>query len=415
MERKSISSSSTALSPYVQDFLGAGDGSRISSNTAYKLWSISDSVGNAVDMIAQEFAQLPPSLKEKKTGQYLNYESDHPVLAFLSKTRSGQSVYQFKYELMTSLCVAGVCYPVLMGNTKREPVGMYSIRGNQMSVVEGGDGWIGSLDSSADFDTSVYKRDIMQKGRPWTYVRNDGMAETIPIMKTAGRNGIYPESPLNRIYQQAMAKYDGHVSNRSLLKNGSRPNGTWSPEKGNMSQEGYEAFKNEVRSLQGPMNSGRDIVAPTAINYQSHTINNKDMDFVNLIDSCRIDIYQVFNIPLPLILSKTMTLGNYETAIGAFYDLAVLPRTNFIYDVFGEWLLSRYPDGDQYELTVNPDKISALKGRLIDRQARMAKIGAYSDNEVRAEGGDEGYGPEGNKIYKNATQVPIGEDEDLRL
>lgn len=404
------------ISPYVSYQLSGylGFGSFLSPSMAKWLWEKSDSIGDACDRISWAFAQMRPALRKKSTGEWITHEEEHPLLKLLENPGSGQSALEFRFELMTSYCATGSCYPVALGNVRFEPAGLYSVGAEYAQLQEGGDGWLGDIYMSASYDHSRYQRQIIPK-RPWVYQRETGLAETIQIQNSTRRWGIYPQSVIDRVYYQAVSKYYGNQHNAAILKNGSRPGGTWSPKEGSLSQDNYEAFRNEVAKMTGPQAAGANIVAPVPVEYNNLMITPRDMDFLKLIENSRVEIYSQYQIPLPLVVTKTMTMANFENAVIAFYDMAVLPRAKFVLHTMGQWLLSRYKDGDQYELTINEKELDALKGRMIERQKSMTETGVYSDNEIRAESGYESIGDEGDTIYKPATLIPIGEDDDTRL
>jgi HK97 family phage portal protein len=357
---------------------------------------------------------MRPALRDKASGEWISGENEHPLLKLLENPGSGQSALEFRFELMTSYCATGACYPVALGNVRFEPVGLYSVGAEYAQLQEGGDGWLGDIYMSASYDQSRYERQIIPK-RPWVYQRESGLAETIQIRNSIRRHSIYPQSVLDRVYYQAVSKYYGNQHNAAILKNGSRPGGIWSPKEGSLTQDNYEAFRGEVEKMTGPQAAGANIVAPVPIDYENLMVTSRDMDFIKLIENSRVEIYSQYQIPLPLVVTRTMTMANFENAVIAFYDMAVLPRAKFVLKTMGNWLLSRYKDGDKYELTINEKELDALKGRMIERQKNMVETRVYSRNETRAEAGYESIGPEGDIIYGLATEIPIGEDDDTRL
>lgn len=403
---------SAGVSPFIasQLFGSNGFGGHVTASSAYVLWEKSNTLGNAVDLISWPFSQMSPALKDKKTGEYLTRDDEHPALALLANPRRGQSAQQFLYQMMTSFCIAGASYPVLTGNVRFDPAGMYHVGGNHANLMEGSDGWLGAINYSANYDQNRYYRQELPN-RPWVYQTDTRLAETIQIMAHERRWGIYPQSPVDRIVYQVLSKYWGLVHNSSMLQKGTRPGGLWSPGDGPLSQDQYEAFKNEVASFTGPGNSGKSVVAPRPVKFEDLSINTKDMDFLQLIESNSKEIYSMYQIPLPLVETKTMTLNNYQNATTALYTGSVLPRSKFILKEFGQFLLSRYKDGDRFELCINEKEIPALKDALIDRQKKMKEAGSYSINEIRAEAGYESAGKEADTIYQPATMVPIADDD----
>jgi HK97 family phage portal protein len=409
METKSVS-------PYVFSQIGGQlfgyGGNYLSPPQAYWLWQVSDTIGNACDLISWAFEQLDPILLDKKTDEYVK---DHPLIELINNPGFKMSSDQFQFQFMTSYLVSGETYPVLEGNVNYEPFGLYLIPSNYTSLIEGRDGWLGSIVVNADYDQDEYTREEIPKRKIWVYQNQTKLKETIQILNQTRRHDIRGQSVLERVYYQALQKYYGNIHNTSILKNGDRPGGLWSPAE-ELSQDNYEAFKNEVSTkFSGPGNAGRNVVAPAPVKYENFLLNPRDMDFINIIENSRIEIYSQYQIPLPLVTTKTMTMNNYENAINAFYDMSVLPRSKFLYKQFGKFALPRYKDGERFELVINEKEIPALKDRLYERVKKMRDTYAFKENEMRNEAGYESLDDEGEQIWKPSSLLPSGElgDNDL--
>lgn len=413
MEIKNVSViEKKSISPYVFSQLGGSlyGGNYLSPNQAYWLWTMSDAVGNACDLIAWAFEQLDPVLKDKKTGEYI---VEHPLIELINNPGFKMSSDQFQFQFMTSYLVTGETYPVLEGNVNYEPFGMYTVSANYTSLVQAGDGWLGEIQTTADFDHDEYFRTENRKRKIWTYQNRTKLKETIQILNQTKRTGIRAQSVLERIYYQTLMKYYGNMHNTSMLKNASRPGGLWMPA-APMSQANYEAFKNEVdEKFNGPINAGKNIVAPTPVKYEDFLLNPRDMDFIKLIENSRKEIYSQYQIPLPLVSTETMTMNNYENAINALYHMAVMPKSKFLYKQLGKFILPRYKDGDRFELVINEKEIPALKDKLFARVKEMRETYAFNENELRTEAGYEGIGDEGEQIWKPSSLIPSGESDDL--
>lgn len=416
MEIKSASMMETkSISPYVfsqiSSQLAGYGGNYLSPGQAYWLWQTSDTVGSAVDLISWAFEQLNPILKDTKTGEYV---SDHPFIELINNPGFKMGSDQFQYELMSSFLIAGETYPILEGNVNFEPTGMYSIKANDTSLEEGRDGWLFQITTSTNNVEEVYTREEIPKRRTWVYQKRDKLKETKQILNQSRRNDIRGQSVLERVYYQALSKYYGNIHNTGMLKNGSRPSGMFSPKQG-LSQENYEAFRTEGRAtLEGPGNTGRTIFSPGPVEYTNFILNPRDMDFIKLIENNRTEIYAQYGIPLPLVSSDTMTMNNYENAVYAFYDMALMPKALFLYKQLGKFALPRYKDGERFELSVNEKEIPALKERLFKKVKLMRETYAFMENEMRTEAGYEGF--EGGDInYKPSNLIQSGEEDDYTL
>jgi HK97 family phage portal protein len=380
----------------------------LSPQTAFWLWAKSDTIGDAVDRIAESISQIRPVLKDKKTNEYIK---EHPALDLLDNPGMTTSSGRLKRELATSLLLTSECYPVLTGNINYEPSGMYQVYANNVSDIEGDNGYINHLLFSAKYDMNSYYRQDDYKRELFVYRRRDDLAETQMIKSVSQSYGNRGQSVLERIYYQAMTKYYGNIHNTGLLKNASRPSGAISPKNERLTKEQHENFKEEVNEkLIGAVNAGQMIIAPTPISYENFIMNPRDMDFINLIENSRVEIYGQYKIPLPLVVTKTMTMNNYENSVYSFYDFAVIPKANYLFNEIGRFILPRYKDGDRFRMTIDEKDLSALKGRMIERGKAMAGTYVYSDNEIRSETGyEEREG--GDDIMKPATLIPSGIDQ----
>jgi len=375
---------------------------------AFWMYRISDTIADACDRISWAFEQLTPVLKDKKTNDYIK---EHPLLELLNSPGDNITGDQLQFEIMTNYLVTGEFYPVLEGNVDYEPFGIYVVPTDNTNIMRGQDGWLGTIFTSAEYDTNEYNKVISKRNIALFQIRSK-LKETTQILNKTRSNDIRAQSLIERIYFQAITKYYGAIHNSSILKNGSRPSGIWSPANDGISQNEYDAFKKSIKSsFEGPENAGRNIITSQPIKYQNLVLNPKDMDFVNLIETSKNEIYNQYHIPLPLVTTSTMTMNNYENAIVAFYDLAVLPRAKFVYKQLGNFMLGRYKDGERFELVINEKELPALKERLFNRAKKMREVYAFSEDEIRTETGYETIGDEGRQIYKPATLVPAGDDD----
>jgi len=384
----------------------------LSAWEAYLLYTISDAVGDAVDRIAWAFEAIDPVLVNKNTGKVLVKDTDHPALELLADPGIKTKKEQLFFELMVSFLLTGEFYPLLVGNVKFDPVEIDFITPDNVTPVQGGDGRISSILTSAVDNHNQYNKELDLKRRVVTYQTPDKLQELHQGLIKKGRITTRGQSPLTRLTTQVYMKYYGNVHNSSVLKNASRPGGMFMPGGDSMSPDQYKAFKKEVDNhFTGPSVAGRNIVSPVPVKYENFLLNTRDMDFLKLIESSTTTIYNMYQIPLPLIMSETMTMNNFQNSILALFDLAVLPRGKFLFKNFGDFLLSRYKDGKDYKLTIDESQIPALKQRLYERAKTMREIFVHSDNEIRTSTGDESIGDEGHLIYKPSMWGVSGDDD----
>lgn len=391
----------------------SGLGFYLSSNVAYFLFGISDAIGDSVDRIADAFTQIKPQLQEISTGEYI---LDHPVLELLKNPDERFYGKQLLREICVSYCLTNEFFPALNGNVKYEPVSLFHYPANNVSITQATDGYISTILASYQNVNKIYNRDVNPKYRHYIFNTEDKLSQVAHILSMRKRNYLRAQSPLERVYFQAVTKYYGHVHNSGLLKNASRPSGLWKPKDGVLSQVQFDAFKKEVRdNFSDAINAGKNIIAPQAIEYQNLLLNPRDMDFLNLIESASIDVYNQYKIPLPLVTQKTMTMNNFTKAVEAFFDFAVLPTATFIWGELGSFLLSRYKDGDKFQFVIDERQLWSLKERMFNRAKDMRAVGSYSEDEIRSETGYESIGVGGNAIWKQANLTITSDTDDWTM
>jgi hypothetical protein len=143
------------------------------------------------------------------------------------------------------------------------------------------------------------------------------------------------------------------------------------------------------------------------------TQSNKDMDYLSLLKVSQISIYNLYSIPLPMVLSETMTLDNYTTANRTYYTKAVFPQFRFLADGIMNALAPRYKL-EGMELSFKESNIEDLRPVMIENMKAMKDTEVMSVNDIRAAGGYEDVdGGEqilisGNKIPLTTAAEPIG-------
>ena len=383
----------------------------LAPSIAYRLYAISDVILAACNKICWAYAQIDPVLKHKKTGEII---LDHPALELEKNSDMRLRKIQLRFEKMLSLLLTGECFPVLVGNVKYEPVGMFHYPACDVNVVQNPDGYINNIICTYVSVTKSFQRSISKNYNNYVFNTEDGLNQVVHILYNRKRGMTRAQSPLESVYNQVLSKIFGHSHNKNMLQNASRPGGLWSPEQIGMTQQQYEAFKQEVRGFTGYLNSGREVVANHPIKYQNFLLNTREMDFKELLDRCKEDIYDAFDIPLPLANTQTMTMDNYKSAIGAFFDFAVLPKAKFLIGEDFAYALHRFKDGNQFEACVDERQIPAIKDRLFARGKDMTAMESYTEDEKRAATGYEALADgTGNVIYRSAGKVPYSGEDDF--
>jgi HK97 family phage portal protein len=402
------------FSNYVLSQLSGGlNGNYFTNQEAYWMFEKTAVVKDAIERIALPFSDIMPALQDVETGEYLTKPSDHPLLELLNNPSFNFDSTKLKYSLMVSYLIAGAGYPVANGNVNFEPTQLESIMANKVTLQPGRIDELERIQFTST-NQNIYNRQEIPKRKTVVFQTQSQLSETIQICLIHKSSGIQPLSPLESVYYQALMKYYGDKHNFGLVKNAARPGGLWSSiEKEGMSQEQHEALKLEVQKF--VQNPGKDVVSPAPVKYENFLLKPTDMDFVNLINSSKPDIYNLYDIPLALTNVDAMTQSNYENSMISLYDNGVCPRASYVFNRLGEFLLPRYKDGDKYILTYDKKSIDALKVRMFKQAEALRKIGSFTEDEIRTTAGYEVLEDKekGETIYRPANLVSGEEPDDM--
>ena len=287
-----------------------------------------------------------------------------PALAGLVKaTSAGQSLLE---TIASQLLLHGNAYVQILKDADGQPVELFALRPERVSLVLGHDGWPKSL----------------------TYQVGEQML-TIPLLDgDASPNVIHIKGfhPCDDHYgagclaaaDQAVASHNAAAQwNRMLLENAARPSGAmvYDPGVGGaLSSDQFDRLREELaRAFSGAANAGRPMLLEGGIKWQSLSMSPADMDFANLKAAAARDIALAFGVPPMLLgLPGDSTHANYREANRALWRLTLLPLAAKLFAALGEGLETWFPGAT---LAIDLDRVPALAE---DRQALWAQVSAAS-------------------------------------
>lgn len=297
---------------------------------------------------------------------------DARLLALLGATSAGQALLE---TLAAQLLLHGNGFVQVMKDAAGQPVELYALRPERVSVVPDASGW------------------------PVAYQYKAGdQSLTIPVEDEAGwPNIIHLKSfhPADDHYgagclaaaDQAVAIHNAAAAwNRALLENAARPSGALVYEGGDatpLTPEQFERLKGELASaFSGEGNAGRPMLLEGGLKWQSLALSPADMDFAELKAAAARDIALAFGVPPMLLgLPGDNTYANYREANRALWRLTLLPLAGKILAGLVEGLEAWFPEAS---LSVDLDRVPALAE---DRERLWAQVSAatfLSDEEKRS-------------------------------
>ena len=371
---------------------------RVFPLNAYRLFSEVSVIFDAVDKIAKKGSSIIPVLKDTDD----KIEKSNPLLDVIKNAEAS-----FMSELLISQEITAESWIVARGNIKSVPLELVAVRSYEITQ-----GYttrlIGGMPEMLYTDSKQDKRPYTRKlyGTQYRYVSADGLNELIPIIGNRYINDWRGLSKLSPLVQETFHITSGNKHNSSVLNNGMTSSIILGPKAEEIEEEdGAELRKVLRENYQGSMNAGKPLILPMPMDLVSQSSSNKDMDYINLIDVDETRIYRVFNIPLALVKSKTMTQSNYTASMPYLYSDAVIPAYTFIMDALTKAMKDRSKLGD-FRLTYDKFSIPALQIAQTEQMKALKEVGVLKVDEVRSIGGYEAVSG-GDVVLVNGGLIPL--------
>jgi HK97 family phage portal protein len=376
----------------------------LSPEKAYLLFEKVAVIFDAVDKNASRVASLTLILKDSK----LNVIREGAILELLASPDKLKAKSAFWKDMAISDLLTNELWLVARGNVNRPPLALdfippYEVFEQAKSSQEA---MPSIIRTQSPKDQRMYYKEVIDGID--RYFSKDGMNELIPIIGMTYKGSWRGLSRLSPLIEEISHIKSGNAHNRGLLENGMTSSSVFSPDGGDIDvTEGEELSDMLKRHHQGAGNAGKPLILPQSFKLIDKSTTNKDMDYMMLIDVDESRVYRLFNIPLPLVKSSTMTQSNYETAIPFLYSDAVLPCFNGIAEEITMKLLGRFKSKD--ELSFDEFDIPALNAFQVSLMNNLSKTNAVTTNEIRRRGGYESK-PNADDIMISAGLVKLNDN-----
>jgi len=224
------------------------------------------------------------------------------------------------------------------------------------------------------------------------------------------RDGLVGLSPIQiarGAMALAMAQSD---SARSLVTNGLRTSGLFSPEAGKTLQKyQIDRLVEQIReTYQGPGNAGKPIVSSGAMKYQPFSWSPEDSEFLESRKLSAEDTARIFDVPPTAVgINDRATYSNVEFEQIALVRNCLAPLAARFESAFARCLLT---DAGRRQYFLRHDFGELLRGDAKTRfeSYRIAReTGVYSANDVRRLE-NEAPIPGGDSYHMPANWVPLG-------
>jgi len=369
-------------------------------------------LADAIQRISEGFAELPIVVRKISTGELI---TKHEFLKLLQYPNDSMSQEDFLCQLASMYLITGNPFLQSLGPVTRPPASLDVLNPQYSRIEPNRLGDMSLIYMQSEFMNAVYKGDNVD-GRLRFRASDDN--EIWPVFSFNPRRGSrhfygtpIPKPLYNDIEQYI---YSGR-HNKSLLKRGARPGGTFSTNDNQypLTDAQFKRMQDQIDLyFVGAENAGRPMLFEN-VKYQENIVTNRDMDYKTLSLNTRTAIYRQYKIPLPSIEQGAQTYSNYETSTVAEYDKAILPVARFILGQLTSALMYRFEsDWKDYELWYDETQIPELAPRRIDNIKTQKEIGVSTVNELRVGLGLKPVAG-GDVILRPANEIPALVDDEV--
>lgn len=382
-------------------------GGSVTPQKAASFYRNSSAVATAIDIIAKEVEQIAPVVLLRDG----TLDDKHEVIDLLKNPNEFEDYREIMGQLIRNYLLNHDAFIYAEGSVNRPPANLFAVNNQTVTITE----------------------DAMDK-YPRTYITTQGFANGHYTRETKKRDARFYDGALREIYQvhgysskvsnahadspleaaalEARQQIQGKNHNLKIIENGGRLSmavilkGEHRPD-----PEEFAEFEEKViGKMAGSQNAGKiAVLSGSDMELKEMGINNKDMDFAGLDTVSRNSIFMRYGIPLPIISTDGQTYNNFDRAIEDLYDRAVLPYAEIIFSGLTKMLRHRYNDSFE-KITYNPEKITALKGRLLEELKIRRDVNIETVNELREALPNREPLTGGDIFYQAATLIPAGED-----
>ena len=298
--------------------------------------------------------------------------TDERLASLLDACSAGQSLIE---TLAAHLLLHGNAYVQIMKDGAGQPVELFALRPERISIVAGEDGW-----------PAAYAYRLANQTLTIPLEDDSGWPNIIHLKAFHPGDDHYGAGCLAAAEQAVAIHNAASQWNRALLENAARPSGALvydAGDAGGLTSDQFDRLKAELTSAySGQINAGRPMLLEGGLTWQSLSMSPADMDFANLKAAAARDIALAFGVPPMLLgLPGDNTYANYREANRALWRLTLLPLANKILSGIGQGLNPWFAGA---ALTVDLDQISALSE---DRERLWSQVSGadfLSDAEKRS-------------------------------
>ena len=334
----------------------------------------------------------------------------HPIIDLLKKPNPLQTYMTFTKCAISYFALHGNSFiqGMVAGNAKK-PFRLICHRTSRFKVVPG-----------ENFIPSAYILRIRQDKELKFEVDIMGRSEILHLKTFNPLDDWWGQSPVVPAATDVDTLNAANRWNLSLLQNSARPSGVFFyTGEGQLDDVKKRLLRKDIERLwSGEVDAGKPLILGGKIDFKELSLTPKDMDFLSSKKVSKADLALAFGVPAQLVgVEGSQTFANFAQAQLSFYLDTAIPIAKMWVQALNNWLVPAF-GREGLELKIDEDSITALEPIRKIQWEKASTASWLTPNEKRELTGFVPYDPTedpADKIYINASEVPIGEDDDFEI
>lgn len=322
-----------------------------------------------VKALAQAIASTPMVFYRDTPRGREKLPAQHPLMRLFWGVNPLMTRYDFWEASVIYLELTGNCFWALeKGDAQGLPTELWPLRPDRMRIVPDKEKFIqGYL-----FDVG---------GRSVAYSRD----EIVHLKYFNPLNERWGASPLAAARQGLLADFYAVLYNQKFFRQGARPSGILSTQE-ELDDSSFRRLKAEFeQAYTGAERSHRVILLEKGLQWQSVSLPQKDMEFIEQRKLSRNEVLAVYKVPpIEVGILEYANYANSETQDKIFWTKGVIPRLKKIEEALNTFLLPHFGEGIFGEFDLS--RVEALrenedlKSQIAER---LVRSGLWTVNEAR--------------------------------
>jgi HK97 family phage portal protein len=322
-----------------------------------------------VKAIAQTVASVPLVFYQDTKDGRERLPDSHPLTELFWGVNPVMSRYDFWEATVTYLELTGNCFWALeRTNGRGMPAEIWPLRPDRMRVVPDRTSFVKGYVFSVGERSVGYDRD-----------------EMLHLKYFNPQNDWWGISPLSAARQGLLSDFYAVKYNKKFFKQGATPSGVFIAEQA-MDESGFKRLQKELElAYSGVERAHRPMLLESGLKWQSISLPQKDMEFINQRKMNREEILSVFKVPPAEVgIFEYANYANASVQDKIFWTKCIIPRLRKIEEYINTFLVPRF--GQDIIASFDLSKIEAMQENENLKSTiaqRLVGSGIWTVNETR--------------------------------